>query len=107
MKAKPVYPRRKAEDDIDNSVEFYIREAGSDTAVAFIDSIEQAILHISRQPASGSPSYSQRLDIPGLRFWKTKKFPHLIFYVDLVSHIEVWRVLHGKSDIPAWMHEDD
>jgi len=105
--AKPVVTRRAADEDLDRAFEYYLREAGSDTAVAFIDSLEQAILHISRQPASGSPSYAHLLDIPGLRFWKTKNFPYLIFYIDLESHIEIWRVLHGKMNIPKWMTEDE
>jgi hypothetical protein len=40
-----------------------------------------------------------------LRFWPLQKYPHLIFYVDRSDHIDVWRVLHGQRDIPAWMRE--
>lgn len=107
MKAKPVIPRRKAEEDIENAVEFYRQEAGSDMALAFIDSIEQAVLHISRHPAAGSPRYAEWLEIPGLKFWKTNKFPYLIFYIDMTSHVEVWRVLHEKMDISAWMQNNE
>ena len=31
------------------------------------------------------------------------RYPHLVFYVDRGSHVDVWRVLHGERDIPAWM----
>lgn len=96
-------PRRKAEDDIEDAEEFLSREAGIDTAVAFVNSVERAIFYISLHPEAGSPSYAERLDIPGLRVWKTKKFPYLIFYVHLGSHVEVWRVLHEKMDISQQM----
>jgi plasmid stabilization system protein ParE len=26
-------------------------------------------------------------------------------YVEYSGHIDVWRVLHGQQDIPAWMQE--
>jgi toxin ParE1/3/4 len=30
-----------------------------------------------------------------------------VFYVERHDHIDVWRVLHGQRDIPAWMQEPD
>jgi len=47
------------------------------------------------------------LNLPGLRFWRLKKYPHLVFYVERSSHIDVWRVLHGMRDIPSWMQDPD
>lgn len=35
-----------------------------------------------------------------------QRYPYLIFYVDLPSHTDIWRVLHGQRDIPAWLRED-
>jgi toxin ParE1/3/4 len=49
--------------------------------------------------------YGHELGIPGLRSWPLKRFPQLIFYIERADHIDVWRVLHGERDIPAWMHE--
>ena len=51
----------------------------------------------------GSPRYADELDIPGLRFRSAGKFPYLVFYVETEAEIDVWRVLHGARDIPAWM----
>ena len=42
-----------------------------------------------------------------LRFWPLAHYPHLVFYVERPEHIDVWRVLHGQRDIPAWMQEPD
>ncbi|RVH02752.1 type II toxin-antitoxin system RelE/ParE family toxin, partial [Sinorhizobium meliloti] len=32
-------------------------------------------------------------------------YPYLIFYRDQPDHVDVWRVLHAKRDIPQWMQE--
>jgi toxin ParE1/3/4 len=34
-------------------------------------------------------------------------YPHLIFYIERDDHVDVWRVLDGKRDIPAWMQKFD
>ena len=57
----------------------------------------------ARHPASGSPRYAHELDLPDLRFWPLKRYPCLVFYVERRDHIDVWRVLHGQRDIPAWL----
>lgn len=31
----------------------------------------------------------------------------LVFYVVHPYHVDVWRVLHGQRDIPAWIWELD
>jgi toxin ParE1/3/4 len=36
-----------------------------------------------------------------------KGYPHLVFYVERDDHVDVWRVLHGSRDIPAWMQVPD
>ena len=30
---------------------------------------------------------------------------HLVFYMKGRDHIDVWRVLHSRRDIPAWMQQ--
>ena len=27
----------------------------------------------------------------------------LVFYMEGRGHVDVWRILHGRKDIPAWM----
>ncbi|MBI4998433.1 MAG: type II toxin-antitoxin system RelE/ParE family toxin [Rhodocyclales bacterium] len=105
MKVKPVIPREQANRDVDESIAFYLSEGSEQAALGFIDSLQQAYAHIGRHPATGSPRYGHELDIPGLRSWPLKRFPHLVFYVEHADFIDVWRVLHGQRDIPAWMHE--
>ena len=105
MSGKPVVLRERARRDIDEAVEHYLAEAGPSVALAFIDALEDAFRLIGEQPAAGSPRYAHELDIPGLRFRPTGKFPYLVFHVEGEAEVEVWRVLHGTRDIPAWMRE--
>lgn len=43
------------------------------------------------------------LRLDGLRAWPLRRFPHLVFYRVEREHIDVWRVLHAKRDVPAWI----
>lgn len=107
MKAKPVIPRELANRDIDAAVDHYLSENAAQAAIGFIEALEQAFAHIGHNPATGSPRYAHELNLPGLRFWPLTHYPHLIFYIERDDRIDVWRVLHGQRDIPAWMHEPD
>ena len=105
MKSKRVVPRSLAIQDVDEIVDHYLGERAHQAALGFIDALEAAYAQISRHPRSGSPRYSQELNVPGLRAWPLARYPHWVFYIERPDHIDVWRVLHGKRDIPAWMNE--
>jgi toxin ParE1/3/4 len=105
--SKLVVPRAKARTDVDLAVDHYTNEAGADVAFSFIDALEQAYAFISEAPATGSPRWSSELNLPGLRTVRLKGFPWLIFYIESESHVDVWRVLHVKRDIPAWLTDAD
>jgi toxin ParE1/3/4 len=107
MRAKPVIPRRRAEQDVEDALGYYIAEHATHAALGLIAALENAYAHVSRHPATGSPRYGYALDLPGLRSWPLTGYPYLVFYVERTDHIDVWRVLHGQRDIPAWMHEPD
>jgi len=100
---KPIVLRERARRDMEEAVDRYLAEAGSAVALSFIGALEDARRQIGEQPGSGSPRYAHELDIPGLRFRSVGKFPYLVFYVERETEIDVWRVLHGARDIPAWM----
>ncbi|MCY1502973.1 ParE toxin of type II toxin-antitoxin system, parDE [compost metagenome] len=103
MKARPVIPRELANQDIEDAVTYYLNEASEQTAPGFIDTLEKAFAHIARHPHSGSSRDAHELDLPGLQCRALKRYPHLVFYIERDDHIDVWRVLHGMRDIPAWM----
>lgn len=107
MTAKPVLPREQANRDVDDAIAYYLSEGAESAAFGLIDALELAYTHISGHPATGSPRYAHELNLPGLRLWPLARYPYLVFYVERPDHIDVWRVLHGQRDIPAWMQEPD
>ena len=107
MKIKPVIPREQANQDVDDAIAHYLEEASSSVALGFIDALERGYTHIGRHPGTGSPRHGHELDLPGLRAWALSPYPYLVFYVERPDHIDVWRVLHGQRDIPAWMQDPD
>lgn len=107
MTRKPVVPRERANRDVDEAIAYYVSENAPQAALGFIDSLEQAYRHIGQHPDTGSSRYAFELNLPGLRCWPLKKYPHLIFYLERSDHIDVWRVLHGTRDIPSGMRDPD
>ena len=106
MKAKPVVPRRLAQQDIDQALQHDVPEDGDQAATAgLIDDLERSFDLISRNPGTGATQYAHELNLPGLRTWMFKRYPYLVFYVEREDHIDIWRVLHSQLDIPAWMQE--
>src|SRR5699024_6315981 len=97
-------PRALAGQDVDEAIAYYLSQNAESAALGLIDALEQAYAHIGRHPASGSTRYADVLELPGLRSWALKRYPHLVFYIEQQAHIDVWRVLHGGSDIPIWLH---
>jgi toxin ParE1/3/4 len=105
--AKPVVPRAQARSDVDLAVDHYAQKASADLAFDFIDALERSYALIAETPGAGSPRWSHELALPGLRTIQLKGFPWLVFYLEFESHVGVWRVLHAKRDIPAWLSDAD
>ena len=94
--------------DVENAVDRYRDEVDVETALGFVDALEAAVDHLARHTGTGSPRYATELDLPGLRSWPLRGFPHLVFYVEADHEvIDVWRVLHAHSDISAWLRASD
>ncbi|MBB3954032.1 type II toxin-antitoxin system RelE/ParE family toxin [Novosphingobium sediminicola] len=106
MPPLPVVPRARALEDIEQAVDHYAQEAGPDTAYAFIDALEQAYGFIAAAPGAGSTRWAHDLNLPGLRTVRLKGFPWLVFYMGFATHIDVWRVLHVRRDMAAWMDDE-
>ena len=105
MRGKPVVLRERARRDIDEVIEHYLSGAEPAVALDFVGALEDALRQIGERPASGSLRHAHELDIPGLRFQSVGRFPHLVFHVEREADIDVWRVLHGAREIPAWMRQ--
>jgi toxin ParE1/3/4 len=107
MKSKPVIPRHLVRQDVNDAIDNCLEEGAVQAALGFIDALEWAYSHLARRPDTGSTRYAYELDIPGLRSWPLKRYPHLIFYVNRTDHVDVWRVIDGSRDIPAWLRDKE
>ncbi len=92
---------------MDEAIEHYPEAAGPDVALGFIGALDAAIRHISRHPRSGSSRYGHELNLPGLRSWALTSHPQVVFYMEGRTQVDVWRILHGRRDIPAWIGEPE
>lgn len=100
---KPLHWHPQALRDADDAVDWYAEQGGLELELAFTAALEAAAELISTHSGIGSPRYATVLNLAGLRFWPVRKFPHLVFYIEHEAHVDIWRVLHGERDIPAWM----
>lgn len=106
MRPRPVIPREQALRDIDEALAYHLAEATATKASGFIDALARAWAHVARYPATGAARYAHELNLPGVRCRRLKRHPFVVFYVAHDTHIDVWRLLHGKRDIPARLQED-
>ena len=107
MSGKPLLLRPLAQADIDAIFAYYLAEGGPSRARQFADRLEDALRTLGAHPAIGSRRYADLLGIAGLRSWPIQKSAYLIFYIDDVGQIDIWRVLHGRRDISALLGEAD
>lgn len=101
MSTKTVRLRALAQQDVQDAIEYHRIQADEDVALGFVDAFQAALVQIGTHPESGSQRYGYELNLPGLRFWPLHRYPWLIFYMDTQVHADVWRVLHGKRELPA------
>ncbi|HEX8739976.1 MAG TPA: type II toxin-antitoxin system RelE/ParE family toxin [Casimicrobiaceae bacterium] len=107
MTGKRAVLRKRADRDLEEALDFYVRRGAPRAALEFIDALEQALGAIECHPAIGSTRYATELDLPGLRCRQFKGHSHLVFFIEREHHLDVWRVLHGNRDIPAWLQPGD
>jgi toxin ParE1/3/4 len=98
--------RPLAERDIFAALEYFRSEGGADLARKWVDAIQGTFEQIATHPYSGSKRYAEILQLDELRFRLVPSFPYLVFYCPEGEVVEVWRVLHGQSDIPVWLRLD-
>ena len=96
---KPVRVRPRADRDIDLALAYLFEEQSPAAALQLAGEMEASVGRIASRPRIGSPRYAHLLK--GLRFWRLRRFPYLIFYVEQAGFIDVLRVLHAARDIPA------
>lgn len=104
--SRRIVRRALADQDIEAIVDDYLAEGGASVALEFIDVLQAALERLALQPGMGSPRYAHELSVPGLRSWPLRTFPHIVFYFEAPDAIEIWRVLHGRRDIPLHLQGD-
>lgn len=104
---KPFILRQLAQQDYDNSIAYYLAEAGQDVAIRFVHAVDAALNHIALNPATGSPCYAELLAQPRLRSWLITRFSYIILYIEQSDSIDVIRIIHQHADIPAHLHDDE
>ncbi len=96
-----VVTTRRAHEDIENAVEYYLTQGATDAAHGLTDAIEDAADLISQHPSLGSSRFAVDLEFPGLRGFALRCFPYVLFYTDDSDAVRINRVLHTSRDIPA------
>ena len=107
MSLKPVFRRALARRDLETASDYYEAKGGPDLGARFLDAVQEANGRIGRYPGAGSQHYGREAGISGLRSRPVRRFPYLILYVETHDSIEIWRVLHSHSDIPARLLEEE
>jgi len=102
---RPVVPRERARRDVDEAIAFYLSQGAADAAIGFIDALEKAFDTVGAHPAIGASRWGDELELPGLRSWPLAEYPFAVFYVERPDHVDVWRVLHMRRDLPASLGE--
>lgn len=100
-KVKRIVLFTQAIDDLEHAFEYYFDAANLQLAERFRDAVAEALAHIKQHPTTGSTRYSVTRVKPPMRFWTLNHFPYAVFYFAHSEHIDVIRVLHQSSDIPA------
>jgi len=98
---KPVRLRERATADVTEAIDYYQQHAGGSTALECIDAVQRGVTRIGRNPQIGSLRVAYELMLPGVRAWPVSDFPYVLFYLDTPDHVDVWRVLHERRDIPS------
>jgi len=100
-----VVTTRRADQDIDDAITYYLDAGARDTALGFVDALEKAKDLLEEHPSIGSPRFATEVGIPDLRGLPLQRFPFVAFYTDDPDAVRVHRVLHTSRDIPAELME--
>ena len=87
----------------------FIAERSVETALRFLDSLEETFLKLAETPHIGSPCLFENpaLASMALRRWPVKGFPkQWVFYRPLADGIEVIRVLHLARNVQRVLARD-
>ena len=90
----------RADKDFDDAIDYYLMHAGEPIAERFVNAISTAYAMIGDNPEIGALRLGDAIGRPALRTWTVRGFPYVICYEVGPDSVDVWRVLHARSDIP-------
>ena len=93
---KPIVIHRQAKAELAEAVGYYEQRKpglGQD----FLAVVERAVLQIQRNPQLGAPYKSTKF-----RHYVVRRFPYVVFYVDLDEAMWVIAVAHAKRRPDYW-----
>ena len=86
----------EARKELDAAIAYY-EEQKSGLGLDFLSEVEKVLGNIQQNPNLGTP-----YKIEGVRRYAIKRFPYLIFYVELEEVIWVIAIAHGKRKPDYW-----
>jgi toxin ParE1/3/4 len=96
-----VVTTRRADEDIERAVAYYLHVGSQRSADDFVDALEACVRLIAAHPSIGSPRFAIETGIAEIRTIAPQRFPYLVFYSEDDDAIRVHRVLHTSRDLPA------
>jgi toxin ParE1/3/4 len=83
--------------DMAGHILYLNREAGSEIALRFVDSVEEALKRLEKFPYLGRARHFRQ---PGLRSWPVSGFRRwLIFYLPIKNGVRLYRVIHSARNL--------
>ena len=105
MTTRRVVTTRRADEDIDDAIAYYLREGATGAAIGFVDELQRSTDLMAQHPAIGSPRFAIEMNIAELRSLRLRRFPYVVVYLEDADAVRVVRVLHSSRDIPAALLE--
>ena len=86
--------------DLEHYAAWYDREAGWSIAERYLKAVAATLSRLAEEPALGSGTDFDALELRGLRFRQVEKPLHLIFYRNNETTLSAERAVHGARDLP-------
>lgn len=88
--------------DLENTVDWYREEAGSEVAERFVLAVKETLQLLSQSPHLGRPRFRKWPELEGIRSFRIKPpfHAHLLFYRIYGQSLYAERLIHGARDLP-------
>ena len=85
-----------------------LKRDGAETAERFVEAFWQGFESLESDSAQGRPVRRRHLEYTGSRLLPLRPFEsHLLLFRGIPTGVEAVRVIHGASQLAAWLLEED